>query len=83
MTYGRYLFYLFESILSNQKDMFQRFYDWIETVDPDNGEPIFFLLDRTAMAVNPLDKKYYNGGAGVSGFLGKFDIDLSNLQIFN
>lgn len=55
---------------------------WVDTIDPENGEQIFFLLDRTAMAINPLDKKYYNGGAGVSGFLGKFNCDLSDLQIF-
>jgi len=56
---------------------------WIETVDSDTGEGVFFLMDRTAMAINPLDIKYYNGGSGVSGFLGKFDVDLSSLQVFS
>lgn len=56
---------------------------WVEAIDPGTGEQIFFLLDRTAMVVNPLDEEYYNGGVGVSGFLGKFDANLSDLQVFN
>jgi hypothetical protein len=35
------------------------------------------------MDINPLDKKYYDGGNGVSGFLGKFNVDMSGLQVFN
>ena len=56
---------------------------WIDTVSSDTGEPIFFLMDRTAMSINPLDTKMYNGGVGVSGFLAKFNVDLSDLQVFN
>jgi len=55
---------------------------WIDTVDAETGENVFFLLNRTAMAINPLDEKYYNAGNGVSGFLGKFNCDLSDLQVF-
>lgn len=55
---------------------------WIDTINPENGERIYFLLNRTGMAINPLDEKYYDAGNGVSGFLGKFDIDLSDLAIF-
>lgn len=56
---------------------------WIDTIDPETGEQIFFLLDRTAMAINPLDEKYYNGGVGVSGFLGKFNVDINDLAVIN
>ena len=55
---------------------------WIETIDPETGENIFFLLNRTAMAINPLDEKYYDGGNGTSGFIGKFSCDLSDLKVF-
>jgi len=56
---------------------------WIDTIDPETGEQIFFLLNRSGMAVNPLDEKMYNAGNGVSGFLGKFDVDLSDLKVFS
>lgn len=56
--------------------------DWISTVNPENGEDIFFLMHRSAMAVNPLDEKYYDGGAGKSAFLGTFNVDLSTMAIF-
>jgi len=56
---------------------------WVEAINSETGEPIYFVMDRTGMAINPLDKKYYNGGNGVSGFLGKYNVDLSDLQIFN
>jgi hypothetical protein len=56
---------------------------WIDTINPDNGEQIFFLITRGGMTINPLDEKYYDAGAGVSGFLGKFNVDLSDLQLFN
>jgi hypothetical protein len=56
---------------------------WIDTINAETGEQIFFLMDRTAMEINPLDNKYYDGGVGVSGFLGKFNVDLTDLQIFN
>jgi len=56
---------------------------WYETVNAENGEPIYFVTDRTGFAINPLDEKYYDGGTGVSGFIGKFNVDLSDLQIFN
>ena len=55
---------------------------WIDAINPDNGEQIFFLLNRSGMAINPLDEKMYNAGNGVSGFLGKFDVDLNDLAIF-
>ena len=55
---------------------------WIETISPETGEMICFLLDRTGMDINPLDTKYYNGGIGTSAFLGKFNVDIANLQIF-
>ena len=56
---------------------------WIDTIDAETGESVFFLLDRTAMSINPLDKKYYGGGTGTSAFLGKFNVDISDLQPFN
>ena len=56
---------------------------WIDTINAETGEQIFFLMDRTGMEINPLDKKYFDGGAGTSGFLGKFNVDLSDLQVFN
>ena len=56
--------------------------DWIETTDASTGEQIFFLLDRTAMEINPLDNDYYNGGAGTSAFLGKFNVDFTGMAIF-
>ncbi len=55
---------------------------WIDAINPDNGEQIFFLLNRSGIAINPLDEKMYNAGNGVSGFLGKFDVDLNDLAIF-
>jgi len=55
---------------------------WIETLSPETGEPIFFLLDRTAMEINPLDDKYYDNGNGDSGFIGKISFDLSDLKVF-
>ena len=57
--------------------------DWIETTDASTGEQIFFLLDRSAMAVNPLDNKYYDGGTGTSAFLGKFNVDFTGMQVFS
>ena len=57
--------------------------DWIETTDAITGEQIFFLMHRSGIEINPLDKEYYDGGAGTSGFLGKIDIDLSGMEIFN
>ncbi len=56
--------------------------DWIETINPETGEPIFFLLHRSAIAINPLDDKIV-ANTGISGFLGKFSVDFSGLQIFN
>jgi len=56
---------------------------WMETVDSSTGEEVFFVIDRKGMAINPLDKKYYDAGNGVSAFLGKFDVDLTDLQVFN
>jgi len=56
---------------------------WIEAVDANTGEPVFFALDRTGMGINPIDKEYYDGGDGVSGFLGKFSVDLSDLKAFS
>ncbi len=55
--------------------------DWIDTVDPETGENIYFLLERSSSAINPLDEKYYDNGNGTSAFLGKFDVDLSGLAI--
>jgi len=57
--------------------------EWIDTIDPSTGESVLFLLDRTGMSINPLDNAYYNNGAGLSGFLGKFNVDVSTLQVFN
>ena len=55
---------------------------WIDTISPETGESIFFLLDRTAMEINPLDDKYYDNGNGDSGFIGKISFDLSDLKVF-
>ena len=54
---------------------------WLEAVDTSNGEKVFFLLNRSAFTINPLDESYYDSGAGASGFIGKFNIDLSDLAI--
>ena len=56
---------------------------WIDTINAETGEQIFFLMNRLGMSINPLDEAYYNGGVGVSGFLGKFNVDLSDLMPFN
>lgn len=56
--------------------------DWMEAVDPETGENVYFLMNRSAMVVNPLDEKFYNAGAGTSAFLGKFNVDLSTMAIF-
>ena len=56
---------------------------WITSNDPDNGEKIFFMIDRTGMTVNPLDDSFFLNGTGTSAFLGKFDVDLSDLELFN
>ncbi len=56
--------------------------EWIDTVSSETGEKIFFMLERSGVAVNPLDEKYYNGGAGQSGFIGKLNVDLSGMTLF-
>lgn len=55
--------------------------DWLDAVDPSSGEQVYFLLERSGMAINPLDDKYYDNGNGTSAFLGKFNVDLSGLAI--
>lgn len=56
--------------------------DWIQVVNPDDGENVYFLLNRTAMTINPLDDEYYKDGKGKSGFLGSISVDLSAKDIF-
>ena len=55
--------------------------EWIETLDPSTGEKIFFLLERSTAVINPLDNKYYDNGAGESAFVGKIDVDVSDLAV--
>jgi len=54
---------------------------WIDTVDNSTGERRYFLLDRTAISMNPLDNPYWNNGNGQSEFVGKISFDLSDLTI--
>jgi len=54
---------------------------WIETTDSSSGEPVAFLMSRNATFINPLDEKYYDNGNGESGFLGKINIDVSDLTV--
>jgi len=56
---------------------------WVDTIDATTGEQVFFLMNRLGMGINPLDEKYYNGGLGISGFVGKFNVNLSTLMPFN
>jgi len=55
--------------------------DWIEAVDPETGEGIFFLLERSSMVINPLDNEYYDDGNGESAFIGKINVDISDLTV--
>jgi len=48
---------------------------WIDTMTNENGENVFFLVDRLGIGINPLDDGV------ISEFLGKFSIDLSDLNI--
>jgi len=56
---------------------------WVETNDADTGEPLFFLIDRTGMTINPIDNQYYDDGNGTSAFLAKFNIDVSGMVEFS
>lgn len=56
--------------------------DWISTVDDESAEGIFFLMHRSGMVINPLDKKYYEAINGSSAFIGKFNVDLLDMAIF-
>ena len=62
------------TIYSNYKS------ELISTTDANSGEGKIFLIDRTGIAINPLDKPYFD--AGKSGFIGKINVDLSDLEIF-
>ena len=55
---------------------------WIESINSNTGEDSFFLLNRAGIAINPLDNSYYDNGNGASAFIGKFNVDLSDLDIF-
>jgi len=54
--------------------------DWVSTVDHTNGSNIEFLVDRTAMSINPLDNEFWLEGDGESAFLVKFDVDLTDVH---
>ena len=56
--------------------------DWMEAIDSETGQNAYFLMQRSAMVINPLDEKFYNAGVGESAFLGKFNVDLSTMAIF-
>lgn len=57
--------------------------EWVETIDGDSGEKKYHLFDRTGMVINPLDNLYFEEGVTPSAFVGKFDVDLSQLQLFS
>ncbi len=53
-------------------------------ISPEDGEKRYLLRDRTAMTVNPIDNVYFEEGNvnKPSAFLAKFDVDLSDLTIY-
>jgi len=55
--------------------------EWIDMQNPEDGEKIFFLLVRSALTINPLDKEYLDKGED-SAFLGKINVDLTDLEVF-
>jgi hypothetical protein len=55
---------------------------WEETNDDATGEPVYFVFDRTGMAINPVDNLYYQDGVGESQFVGKIDVDLEDIKSY-
>ena len=53
--------------------------EWVDVVDSSTGEKAYFLYDRTGMTINPLDDIYFEDGVTPSGFVGKINIDISEL----
>ena len=53
----------------------------IFSVNADDLQENYVLIDRTALSINPFDDEYLEKGEK-SGFLGKLDVDLSALKIY-
>jgi hypothetical protein len=52
--------------------------EWVAAVNPESGEKVFHLFDRTGMTINPIDDIYIDN-AESSAFCGKLNVDLGNM----